>query len=319
MKTTLDHGNPPLHLLITGGAGFIGSNLARLALDHGHSVAVIDDLSTGFKENLAGLDLRFVHGSILDSRSLADAMTGVESVVHLAALGSVPRSIADPMATHAANATGTLTVLEGARAAGVNHVVVASSSSVYGLNPALPKSEREWVRPVSPYAVSKLATEQYPLAYQQSFGMRTLAFRFFNVYGPRQRAGHVYAAVIPTFIDALIRGEVLQVNGDGSHSRDFTYVGTVCRVLLDASERLLSHPEPVNLAFGTNTTLLELISGIEASAGLTADVRHADPRPGDVLHSQADNTVLRSLFPNVEPVSLKQGLAETVEWFKEIS
>jgi UDP-glucose 4-epimerase len=320
--TRLDH--PPLwrfllRLLITGGAGFIGSSLARLALDRSHEVVVIDDLSTGYRENLQGLDLRFVEGSILEPDLLADAMKDADSAVHLAALGSVPRSIMDPVATHAANATGTLSVLEAARAAGVNHIVVASSSSVYGLNPALPKSEREWVRPMSPYAVTKLATEQYSLAYQQSYGMQTLAFRFFNVYGPRQMAGHVYAAVIPTFIDALLRGEALGVNGDGSNSRDFTYVGTVCRVLLDASERQLSHPEPVNLAFGTNTTLLELASGIEDAAGLKAEVLHRDPRPGDVQHSQADNTVLRLLFPDVEPVSLEQGLSETVAWFKEMS
>jgi UDP-glucose 4-epimerase len=308
-----------LRVLVTGGAGFIGSNLARLALAQGHEVVVIDDLSTGFEENVQGLDLRFVRGSILDPGPLAAAMAGVDSVVHLAALGSVPRSIKDPVATHAANATGTLAVLEAARAGGVDHVIVASSSSVYGLNPALPKSEREWVRPMSPYAVTKLATEQYALAYQQSFGMRTLAFRFFNVYGPRQRPGHVYAAVIPTFVDALMRGESLPVNGDGSNSRDFTYVGTVCRVLLEACERQLSHPEPVNLAFCTNTTLLELISKIETASGLTAEVLFRDPRPGDVQHSQADNTVLRSLFPDVEPVSLEQGLSETVEWFKEIS
>jgi UDP-glucose 4-epimerase len=305
--------------LITGGAGFIGSNLARLSLDKGHDVTILDDLSTGFEDNLAGLDVRFVRGSILDAGAIAEAFDGVDSVCHLAALGSVPRSIKDPVATHAANATGTLSVLEGARAAGVDHATVASSSSVYGLNPALPKSEREWVRPMSPYAVTKLATEQYPLAYQQSYGMSTLAFRFFNVYGPRQRAGHVYAAVIPVFLDALLKGEALPVNGDGTNSRDFTYVGTVCRVLLDAAERRLSHPEPVNLAFGTNTTLLQLVREIEDVAGMPAEVLHRDPRPGDVLHSQADNAVLRSLFPDVTPVSLHQGLAETVAWFKENS
>jgi UDP-glucose 4-epimerase len=307
-----------VRLLITGGAGFIGSNLARLALDQGHEVSVIDDLSTGFEDNLTGLDVAFVKGSILDQEAMRAALEGVESIVHLAALGSVPRSIMDPVASHAANATGTLSVLEAARAAGVNHVMVASSSSVYGLNPALPKSEREWVRPMSPYAVTKLATEQYPLAYQQSYGMSTMAFRFFNVYGPRQKAGHVYAAVIPVFVDALLAGRSLPINGDGSNSRDFTYVGTVCRVLLDAAERRLSHPEPVNLAFGTNTTLLQLVEKIEAAAGLPADVVHRDPRPGDVKHSQANNDVLRHLFPNVQPVSLEQGLAETIAWFKEV-
>lgn len=307
-----------MRVLITGGAGFIGSNLAELAVACGHDVVVIDDLSTGFEDNLTGLAVELVRGSILDPEVLAGAVDGVDSVVHLAALGSVPRSIADPVATHLVNATGTLMVLEAARAAGVMHVVVASSSSVYGLNPALPKSEREWVRPMSPYAVTKLVTEQYPLAYQQSFGLQSVAFRFFNVYGPRQRARHVYAAVIPVFIDAVLRGEPVPLNGDGTTSRDFTYVGTVCRVLLTACERRLSHPEPVNLAFGTNTTLLQLIGRIEATSGVVAEVVHRDPRPGDVKHSQADNSVLRSLFADIKAIPLDQGLAETVAWSKEM-
>ena len=305
-----------MRIAITGGAGFIGSNLSAAALRAGHEVVVLDDFSTGYRDNVVE-GARLVEGTILDPLAVDDAFAGTDSVVHLAALGSVPRSIADPLASHAANATGTLSVLEGARRAGCSHVVAASSSSVYGMNPALPKSEREWVRPMSPYAVTKLATEQYTLAYQQSYGIDSLAFRFFNVYGPLQRAGHAYAAVIPIFVDALLRGEPLPVNGDGSHSRDFTYVGTVCRVLLDAVERRVSHPEPVNLAFGTNTTLLELIQRIESASGLSADVVHRDPRPGDVKHSQADNAVLRSLFPDVEPVSLDQGLADTLAWFKE--
>lgn len=305
-----------MRLLITGGAGFIGSNLARTALADGLEVTVLDDLSTGYRENLDGLDVTFVEGSILDVGAVRTALAGADSVVHLAALGSVPRSIKDPFATHAANATGTLTVLDEARRAGVGHLVVSSSSSVYGMNPALPKSEREWVRPMSPYAVSKLATEQYVLAYQQSYGMDTLAFRFFNVYGPGQRAGHVYAAVIPVFIDALLAGRPMMINGDGSHSRDFTYVGTVCRVLLDAVRRRVSHPEPVNLAFGTNTTLLELTTTIERVSGRPAEVRHREPRAGDVKHSQADNTVLRGLFPDVEPVPLEQGIQETLTWFE---
>jgi UDP-glucose 4-epimerase len=306
-----------MHLLITGGAGFIGSNLAELATANGHRITVVDDLSNGVESNLEGLDVEFVEASILDVDSLRRTMDDVDSVVHLAALGSVPRSIHDPLASHAANATGSLTVLDVARSVGIDHVVAASSSSVYGMNPALPKGEREWVRPMSPYAVSKLAAEQYTLAYQQSYGMQTLAFRFFNVFGPRQRAGHVYAAVIPTFIDALLRGEPLWINGDGSNSRDFTYVGTVCRVLLMACERRISHPEPVNLAFGTNTTLLQLVEEIQQVSGMTADVRHRDPRPGDVPHSQADNRVLRSLFPEIEPVSLSEGLRHTLTWFKE--
>jgi UDP-glucose 4-epimerase len=308
-----------MRLLITGGAGFIGSNLARLALQSGHAVTVLDDFSTGYRENVEDIDVRLVEGSVADRDATDDAVTGADAVVHLGALGSVPRSIVDPVASHLANATGTLTLLESARAAGVLHVSCASSSSVYGMSPALPKHEREWVRPMSPYAVTKLATEQYTLCYQQAYGMDTLAFRFFNVYGPRQRAGHVYAAVIPVFLEALLRGEALPINGDGSNSRDFTYVGTVCKVLLDAAERRVTHPEPVNLAFGTNTTLLELVSHIEHAAGRAAEVVHRDPRPGDVKHSQADNASLRALFPDVSPVSLDEGLAETVTWFKEIS
>lgn len=307
-----------MRILITGGAGFIGANLGAHALASGHEVVVIDDFSTGERSNLAALDVRVVEGSIVDPAAVADAMSEVDAVVHLAALGSVPRSIKDPMASHEANATGTLRVLEGARAAGVGHLSVASSSSVYGLNPALPKGEREWVRPMSPYAVTKLATEQYALAYQESFGLRTLAFRFFNVFGPLQRAGHVYAAVIPVFMDALLAGRPLPVNGDGTNSRDFTFVGTVCQVLLDAAVRGVSHPEPVNLAFGTNTTLLRLIAEMEQVTGLAAQVEHRDPRPGDVKHSQADNAVLRSLFPDVTPVSLADGLARTHEWFARL-
>jgi UDP-glucose 4-epimerase len=305
-----------MRLLITGGAGFIGSNLAKLALANEHEVTVLDDLSTGYSENIQDLGVTFVEGSILDVDAVRKSLVGVESVIHLAALGSVPRSIQNPMASHAANATGTLTVLDEARQAGIKHFVVSSSSSVYGMNPALPKGEREWVRPMSPYAVSKLATEQYVLAYQQSFGMETLAFRLFNVYGPGQKAGHAYAAVIPVFIEALLDGQPLPINGDGSHSRDFTFVGTVCRVLLDAVNRRVSHPEPVNLAFGTNTTLTELVETIGHVTGLATPVEYRDARPGDVKNSQADNAVLRSLFPEVQPVRLEQGIAETVAWFE---
>jgi UDP-glucose 4-epimerase len=304
-----------VRILVTGGAGFIGGNLCARALDEGHEVVVIDDFSTGERDNVTPLDVRLVEGSVLDPRALAQAMTGVDAVVHLAALGSVPRSITAPMATHEANATGTLRVLEAARAADVGHVSVASSSSVYGLNPALPKGEREWVRPMSPYAVSKLAAEQYTLAYQQSYDMDTLAFRFFNVYGPLQRAGHVYAAVIPVFMDALLSGRPLPVNGDGSNSRDFTFVGTVCEVLLQSATGGVTHPEPVNLAFGTNTTLLQLVAHMERVTGLPAEIAYQAPRPGDVLHSQADNAVLLSLFPGIEATGLDEGLSRTHAWF----
>jgi UDP-glucose 4-epimerase len=243
-------------------------------------------------------------------------MRRVDVVIHLAALGSVPRSIVDPMATHAANATGTLNVLEAARDADVGHVIVASSSSVYGMNPAIPKREQDWVRPMSPYAVSKLATEQYALAYQEAYGLPTLALRFFNVYGPRQTTGHAYAAVIPTFVDAVLRDRPVIINGDGRHSRDFTFVGSVCEVLIDAMVRRVSHPQPVNLAFGAQVNLNELIETIGEVAGRCIRVVHGPARPGDVRHSSADSTLLRSLFPQASPVPLRRGLAQTVDWFQ---
>ncbi|MHA6513699.1 NAD-dependent epimerase/dehydratase family protein [Tessaracoccus sp. Z1128] len=307
-----------MKLLVTGGAGFIGSNLVKVALSAGHAVKVIDDLSTGYRVNLDGLNVEFVEGSILDDDALTRAMAGAEAVVHLAALGSVPRSIQNPMRTHEVNATGTLKVLEAARRAEVEHVSCSSSSSVYGMNPALPKHEREWVRAMSPYAVSKLATEQYVLAFQQCYGLTTLAFRFFNVYGPGQHAGHAYAAVIPIFIDAMLRGEPLPINGDGTQSRDFTFVGTVCRVLLEAAEGRVTHPEPVNLAFGTNTSLLDLVRRLEGFVGHELEREFRPARTGDVPHSQGANESLRGLFPHIDPVSLDEGLTATLKWFRSL-
>lgn len=304
-----------MHVLITGGAGFIGSRLAGLAVQRGLDVTVLDDLSTGYGENLDGLPVRFVHGSVANADRVRTSLDGVDTVVHLAALGSVPRSITDPLASHHANATGTLMVLECARERGIDHVITASSSSVYGLNPRLPKRESDWVRPLSPYAVTKLAAEQYTLAYQESFGLRTLAFRFFNVYGPGQRGGHAYAAVIPTFLEALRSGRPLPVHGDGAQTRDFTYVDTVCAALLRAVTERIGHPLPVNLAFGTTTSLNELVALIEARCSSPVAVAHCPPRPGDVQHSRADNTSLRALFPDLSPQPLEAGLASTMRWF----
>jgi UDP-glucose 4-epimerase len=307
-------------ILITGGAGFIGSNLARTSLAHPEvgRVVVLDDLSTGSKENLAGLDVDFRQGSVTDLAALADAVAGVDSVVHLAALASVPQSIDDPRGCHEVNATGTLNVLEACRSAGVGHVLAASSSAVYGSNPAPLKHEREWVRPLSPYGVSKLATEQYLLAYQTCYDISTVAFRFFNVYGPGQPAGHVYAAVIPLFVDALLHGRPLTVNGDGSQTRDFIFVGTVCDILLDACVRRVGHPEPVNVALNQETSLLELIDALGAVSGLPPEVVFREPRPGDVLHSRADDSSLRSLFPRLDAVPLAEGLRQTIEWARSV-
>ena len=308
-----------MKVLITGGAGFIGSNLTRHINTNYPDwvVHILDDLSTGYRENLVGLDAHFFEGSILDLKILAEASDGVDSIVHLAAIPSVPRSVAEPRPTHDANSTGTLNVLEAARAAGTEQVIVASSSSVYGSNPALPKSEFDWTRPMSPYAVSKQATEGYPLAYNFSYGMKNLAFRFFNVYGPGQAAGHAYAAVIPQFLDAALSAKTLLIHGDGLQSRDFTFVGTVCDVIATAIDEGVHSNDPVNLAFSTNTTLLELISQVELALGHPVATTHQATRVGDVRASQSDGLRVRQLFPAVEPVSLESGLHETVAWFKE--
>lgn len=304
-----------MRILITGGAGFIGANLAKRLVELGDSVVVLDDLSTGLRSNIDGLDLDFIEGSILDEASLAKAVAGAESIVHLAAVPSVPRSIKDPVRSHHANATGTLMVLEAARTEEA-HVAVASSSSVYGSNPTLPKNENLATRPLSPYAGSKLAAEGYTLAYAASYGLETIPFRFFNVYGPLQAAGHAYAAVIPTWLDAALAGRPIQINGDGLHSRDFTYVDTVTQVLADAATRRVTSDVPVNLALGTNTTLLDLVEVMEQQIGHPIDRNHHEPRPGDVKASQADSIVLRRLFPDVEATPLAAGIKATIDWFR---
>jgi UDP-glucose 4-epimerase len=310
-----------MDVLVTGGAGFIGANLCRrlTAMDEIGRVVVLDDLSTGFRSNLDGVAVELVEGTFLDPATLDRCARGCGAIVHLGARPSVPRSIADPVASHDANATGTLQVLEAARRAGGAHVVVASSSSVYGSNPTLPKHEDLATRPLSPYAASKLAGESYALAYASSYGLPTLAFRFFNVFGPLQAAGHAYAAVVPAFVSAALAGDAVVVHGDGLQSRDFTFVDTVTAVLADAVVRTVTSSCPVNLAFGTRTTLLELIGAIESALGHPVERDHVARRAGDVDHSQASNERLRSLFPDIAPTSLEDGLAATIDWFRSLS
>jgi len=299
------------------GAGFIGANLVR-ALSDGpdNDIVALDDLSFGFRSNLDGLDVTFIEGSILDEDLLATAMEGVFSVVHLAARSSVPRSIAHPMAAHEDNTTGTARVLEAARAQGDVQVIVASSSSVYGANDTLPKHEGLAARPVSPYAASKLATESYTLAWGHSYDMPVLALRFFNVFGPLQPPLHTYAAVIPAFLSAAIQDQPLPVHGDGTQCRDFTYVDTVVSVIVDAIQRRVSHLEPLNLAFGKKITLLEVIAELETIVERPLEVEFQPSRAGDVARSQADSSVLRGLFPDVEPADFAAGLRVTADWFQ---
>ncbi|CAL9315083.1 UDP-N-acetylglucosamine 4-epimerase [Streptomyces sp. enrichment culture] len=308
-----------MNVVVTGGAGFIGANLCRELTSRPSigKVVALDDLSTGAAVNLAGTNAELVEGSILDRDLLDDVVAGADAVVHLAARPSVPRSLADPLASHEVNATGTMRVLEACRRRHT-HLVAASSSSVYGSVSDLPKHEGLPTRPLSPYAASKVATESYVLAHQSAFGLPALVFRFFNVYGPLQPAGHAYAAVVPSFVDAALRGEPLTVFGDGHQTRDFTYVGTVVRVLADAVLRRVTYANPVNLAFGTRVSVLELAHHLAKTLELAIEIRHEAPRRGDVRDSQADDSALRSLFTGLAAVPLEQGLSETVRWFRSL-
>jgi UDP-glucose 4-epimerase len=308
-------------VVVTGGAGFIGANMVRTltTVPWVDDVVVVDDLSTGDLGNLGGLAVQFVEGSVLDAELLDDTFAGVSAVVHLAAVPSVPRSIADPMRSHEANATGTVRVLEAARRAGNPHVIVASSSSVYGANPQLPKREDMCPMPMSPYAVSKLAAESYALAYADCYGLDVLPFRFFNVFGPLQPPTHDYAAVVPAFVSAALEDRPLHLHGDGLQTRDFTFVDTVVGTLVDALARRVSSRYPVNLAFGSRVSLLELIAELEQIFGRTLSVAHDPPRPGDVRDSQADTTRLRQLFPDIVPVPVTEGLRSTATWMSSVA
>jgi len=306
-----------MKVVITGGAGFIGGNLARLLVERGDTVVVLDDLSTGRMENLpSGAPLTFVEGSILDPDALDAACQGADAIVHLAARASVPESIEDPLGSHRVNVTGTIEVLEAARRARNAHVVLASSTSVYGNDPTEAKHEGLPTHPLSPYAASKAALESYASAYHHSYGLPVTVFRFFNVFGPLQPADHVYAAAVPAFVSAAVAGQTLTIHGDGKQTRDFVAVDTVAAFILDALDRKVVSPDPVNLAVGVSTNLLELVALLEEITGDELPVTHTEPRAGDVRRSKADCTRLRELFPDVEPEPLDESLRATVDWFE---
>jgi UDP-glucose 4-epimerase len=276
--------------LVTGGAGFIGSHLVEALLDRGHSVRVLDNFSTGRRSNLDRFcdDVEVIEGDLTDLDTVRQAARDVELIFHQGALASVPRSVADPLATHLACANGTLHVLMAAREAGVRRVVYAASSSAYGASERLPKRETDPTLPLSPYAVAKLAGEQYCAAFSHVYGLETVRLRYFNVFGPRQPPNSPYAAVIPRFLRAMHSGERPVIHGDGLQSRDFTFVSDVIRANLLASEAPSVSGNVYNIACGRRTSLLELVAQINRLLGTAIEPIHAAPRPGDVRHSQAD-------------------------------
>ncbi|QNN63911.1 NAD-dependent epimerase/dehydratase family protein [Leucobacter denitrificans] len=306
-----------MSVAITGGAGFIGANLVERFMEETEvsEIRIFDDFSTGIRREYVDPRVKVIEGDLRNQDEVLSAFAGVHRVVHLGALPSVPRSIKDPRSSLDVNVIGTLNVLEAARVHGLEHVVSASSSSVYGANPTLPKSEGLVPQPVSPYAVSKLATESLTNSYLHSYGLPTLAFRFFNVFGPLQRADHAYAAVVPLFIEALKQGKPLTVYGDGEQSRDFTSVHVVVDALAKASLRKVTYPSPVNLAFGTRTTLNEAIEILRKIHPAPIGVDYTEPRPGDVRHSQASSSLLQSLIHDLRAPALPDALREVYDWY----
>jgi nucleoside-diphosphate-sugar epimerase len=307
-----------MRALVTGGAGFIGSALVRGLLDSGHEVLILDDLSTGSRGNLEGVEVRLVEGDVRDPDAVRDAAAGAEVVFHLAALPSVARSIADPVTGHRVNVDGTVNVLIAARDAGARRLVYTSSSSVYGDTPTLPKHEDMPVQPRSPYAAAKLAGEAYCRAFDALFDLETVSLRPFNVFGPRQDPDSPYAAVIPRFITAMRAGRQPEIFGDGGQSRDLTYVDNMVGALLLAAD---AGPEAtgevMNVGCGGRTSLLELVSALNELLGTDLTPVFADPRPGDVRDSEASVEKAGRLIGYRPSVDIREGLRRTVRWLSE--
>ena len=300
---------------VTGGAGFIGSNLVARLVSEGFEVTVIDDLSTGLLSNVDSQDCDFRQISITDFKNLNAAIQDCQTIFHLAARGSVPRSIKNPVATHDVNATGTLNGLDVARNSGA-HVIFSSSSSVYGRNMQLPKDESMWLGPMTPYAASKLAAEGYVQAYAAAYKVPTTLLRFFNVFGPRQRPDHEYAAVLPKWIWLAMQGQPIDVYGDGTASRDFTYVDTVLDIAMTAMNEKVVTEGAMNLAYGNRIFLNETIEMLKKHFP-DLQVNYKSERLGDVKESQNLPELLKKLFPDVQPKPFDEALTETVSWLRE--
>ncbi|GAB4546790.1 MAG: SDR family oxidoreductase [Anaerolineae bacterium] len=304
------------HYLVTGGAGFIGSHIVEALTQRGERVRVLDNLSTGRMENIAPfLDrIEFVEGDLCDSQTVRQVVDGVDFVLHQAALPSVIRSVQDPIPTERANVLGTLTLLLAAQEAGVRRLVYASSSSVYGDSPTLPKVETMPPHPKSPYAVSKLAMEHYCRVFTELHGLETVGLRYFNVFGPRQDPTSEYAAVIPKFITAMLRGQPPAIYGDGTQSRDFTFVSNVVEANLLATTNPGMAGQVFNAAAGARHTLLELVAILNEILGTSIEPLFGPPRPGDVKHSQAGIDLIRECGYQVQ-VDFRAGLQKTVGWY----
>lgn len=307
--------------LVTGGAGFIGCNLVRFLLDRAHEVVVLDNFSTGKRENLAGLAgrIRLVEGDVRDRAAVDACVSGCDAIFHEAALGSVPRSVAEPELSHDVNVNGTLTVLEAARAAGVRRVVFAASSSAYGEQEESPKHEAMVPAPISPYAAGKVACEMYLRAYAAVYGMQTLCLRYFNVFGPHQDPSGAYAAVIPAFVSRLLRGQGPVVYGDGEQSRDFCYIDNVCQAnyLAATAPPGVCDGRALNIACHQATTLNEILSLLGELLGTKVQAVYEPARAGDVKHSLAAIDAAREAIGYQPTVFFREGLTRAIGWYRQ--